>query len=364
MSPPAHRVTSRPAWDSTPVRRRRTSVALVLALVLLVPSVAATLLRVLAPSDDLGAMLASFVPYGLLTYAVALLLLLVALVRSRRRAALGVVTLVVAALTALHVSWLAPFFVPDHRPVVGPSFTVYAQNVYLGQADTDRLAQVAEGADVVVLSETTRAFLRRLQTPAWGEQFPYAVGDLSGSPSDTTVFSRFPLEDAQVLTGSLSTQWVMTLEVPGRTPVRFVGTHPCNPYCGGGAFARDHAVLERTVLANASQPLVVAGDLNAIDDHAPLLRLRADGHAQRDRPGRRRLGADLSREPRVPAAAAHRPRARRRPAHRHVPAHRTDARQRPPRPARDPRRHRLRRPVTGGGGVPGSLQTRSPRPTR
>ena len=278
MNVPAPPTTSaRPAWDSTPDHRRRPPVAVVVAAVLLVPSVAATLLRVLAPTDDIGAMLASFVPYGLLTYVLALVLLLVGLVRARRRAALGVVTVVVAALTALHVSWLAPFFVPDHRPVVGPTFTVYAQNVYLGEADTARLAEVASEADVVVLSETTRAFLRRLQTPAWGERFPYAVGDLSGSPSDTTVFSRFPLEDAQVLAGSLSTQWVMTLEVPDRTPVRLVGTHPCNPYCGGGAFARDHAVLEQTVLANRSQPLVVAGDLNAIDDHAPLQRLRADG---------------------------------------------------------------------------------------
>ena len=277
MSTSAPRSTARPAWDSTPVRRRRPSVLVVVAVVLLVPSVAATLLRVFPPSDDTGAMLASFVPYGLVTYVLALLLLLGALVRSRRRTPLAVLTVAVALLTALQVSWLAPFFVPDDRPVVGPSFTIYAQNVYLGQADTTRLAQVADGADVVVLSETDRAFLRRLQTPAWGERFPYAVGDLSGSPSDTTIFSRFPLTDAQVLSGSLSTQWVMTLAVPGRTPVRLVGTHPCNPYCGGGAFARDHAALERTVLANESQPLVVAGDLNAIDDHAPLLRLRADG---------------------------------------------------------------------------------------
>ncbi|MGI3786511.1 MAG: endonuclease/exonuclease/phosphatase family protein [Janthinobacterium lividum] len=278
MSGSVPRVASdRPAWDSTPDRRRRPSAAVVVALLLLAPSVAATLLRVFPPSDDLGAMLASFVPYGLVTYALALVLLLVALARAHRRGALGILTLVVAVVTGLHVSWLVPFFVPDHRPVVGPSFTVYAQNVYLGQADTARLAEVASGADVVVLSETTRAFLHRLQTPAWDERFPYGVGDLSGSPSDTTVFSRFPLEDAQVLAGSLSTQWVMTLEVPDRTPVRLVGTHPCNPYCGGGAFARDHAVLEQTVLANESQPLVVAGDLNAIDDHAPLLRLRADG---------------------------------------------------------------------------------------
>jgi endonuclease/exonuclease/phosphatase (EEP) superfamily protein YafD len=269
--------STRPAWDSTPPRRRRLPVSVVAAFVLLVPSVAATLLRVFPPSDDTGAMLASFVPYGLLTYALALVLLLVGLGRSRRRRPLAVLTVVVALLTGLHLSWLAPFLVPDHRPVVGPSFTVYAQNVYLGQADTTRLAEVAQDADLVVLSETTRAFLRNLQTPAWDERYPYAAGDLSGAPSDTTVFSRFPVSDAHLLTGSTSRQWLMTVDVPGRAPVRLLGAHPCNPYCGGGAFVRDHAVLEAAVQANLSQPLLLAGDLNAIDDHAPLQRLRADG---------------------------------------------------------------------------------------
>ena len=269
--------SARAAWDSTPPRRRRPPVVVVVALVLLVPSVAATLLRVLAPSDDTGAMLASFVPYGVLTYALALVLLLLGLLVARRRRPLVVLTVVVALLTGLHLSWLAPFFVPDHRPVVGPSFTVLTQNVYLGQADPDRLSQVAQGADVVVLSETTRLFLRNLQTPAWDARYPYAVGDLSGPPSDTTVFSRFPLTDAQLLARSVSTQWIMTVEVPGREPVRLLGVHPCNPYCGGGAFAGDHAVLEAAVQANLSRPLMVAGDLNAIDDHAPLQRLRTDG---------------------------------------------------------------------------------------
>lgn len=269
-------VTARPAWDSSPLRRQ-TPVTVVLALVLLVPAVGTTVLRVFPPSDDTGALLASFVPYGLVLYVFALLLLLIALVRARRPRPLVVLTVAVAALTGLHASWLAPFFVPDDRPVVGPSFTVYAQNAHLGRADTGRVTQVAARADVVVLSETTRTFLHNLQTPTWDARYPYAVGDLSGPPTDTTVFSRFPLTSAHLLTGSASPQWVMTVAVPGRTPVRVIGTHPCNPYCGGGAFARDHAVLEAAVRANLSVPLVVAGDLNAIDDHAPLQRLHADG---------------------------------------------------------------------------------------
>ncbi|WP_091073333.1 endonuclease/exonuclease/phosphatase family protein [Microlunatus sagamiharensis] len=267
----------RPAWDSTPTRPRRRRATLVAALLLLVPAVGTTLLRVGAPTDDLGALLASFVPYGLPLYLLALLLLVVALVLSRRRAPVALLTVLVAALTALHVSWVAPFFVPDDRPVVGPSFTVLAQNVYLGRADTERLGEVASGADVVVLSETDRGFLERLQTPGWDARFPYAVGALGGPPSDTTIFSRYPLTDAEPLPGSLATQWVMTVDVPGRSPLRLLGVHPCNPYCAGGAFAGDHAALETAVRDNLSMPLVVAGDLNAIDDHAPLQRLRADG---------------------------------------------------------------------------------------
>ena len=68
-----------------------------------------------------------------------------------RRVALGSLTLAVAALTALHVAWVAPFYVRDDRPVVGPSFTVLEQNVYLGRANTLALTRVAQRADVVVL---------------------------------------------------------------------------------------------------------------------------------------------------------------------------------------------------------------------
>jgi len=268
---------ARPAWDSTPVRRRTLPVPVSLALVLLVPAVGTTLLRLFPPSSDGGALLASFVPYGLVAYVLAVSLLLLAVVRARRRQPLVVLTVVVVALTCLNASWLAPFFVPDGRPVVEPSFTVLAQNVHLGEADTARLAQVAGGADVVVLSETTRPFLVALETSAWGARYPYAVGNLSGPPTDTTVFSRFPLSAAHLLVGSSSPQWVMTVAVPGRTPVRLLGGHPCNPYCGGGAFAGDHAALEAAVRSDRSSPLVVAGDLNAIDDHAPLQRLHADG---------------------------------------------------------------------------------------
>ena len=164
----------------------------------------------------------------------------------------------------------------------------------------------------------------------------------------------------------------MTVDVPGRAPVRLVGTHPCNPYCGGGAFARDHAVLEPTVRRTSPSRSSWPGDLNAIDDHAPLLRLRADGM---------RSATDLVGAGWVPTYPSNRAFPPLLPIDHvlvddqltaTVAPDRPDARQRPPRPARDPRRARAE-PVPGSGRGPGvsrvfrrrcSCSARKPRPTR
>jgi endonuclease/exonuclease/phosphatase family metal-dependent hydrolase len=278
VSAPAPAVPSGPAaWDSTPVRRSRRRVLPALTVLFLLPAVFATVLRLVGPTDDTWALVSSFVPYGQLGYPVALVLLLAMMVRSRHRGALALVTVVVTALTALHVSWVAPFFVADRRPVVGPELTLLSLNAYRGEVDVAQLTQAAADVDVVVLTETTSRFLRALQSPQWNQDFPYAVGDASGAPADTSVFSRYPLTQTSAYGHSDFTQWVTTVAVPGRAPVRLIAAHPCNPYCGNGLFAADHALLEGTVRANTGSPLVVAGDLNAIDDHGPLVRLRADG---------------------------------------------------------------------------------------
>ncbi len=95
-----------------------------LALLAMVPAGVATFLRLVPPTDDATAMVASFIAYGIFGYVVALVLALVALVRARRRLALAALSLLVAALLALHVAWLAPFFVADNRPATTPTFTL------------------------------------------------------------------------------------------------------------------------------------------------------------------------------------------------------------------------------------------------
>ena len=272
-------VRARPsaAWDSTPPRRLLPGALVTVAVLALAPAVLSTVLRLFPPSDDGPALVASFVPYGLLGYVVALLCLVVALVRARRRWPLVVLALLTLLLASGHVGWMAPLFVADHRPVVGPSFELLTLNVYAGAADRQDVTAAAARADVVVLIETTPDFLYLLQTPAWQQSFPYAVGGSAQQTSDTAVFSRFPLSGTQSMGRTSFQQWVMTVQVPYRSPVRLIAAHPCNPFCPGAAFRTDHALLRATVQANQVYPLVVAGDLNATDDHAPMQQLRADG---------------------------------------------------------------------------------------
>ena len=264
------------AWDTSPPRRYPGGLV-VLAVLLTLPAGAATILRLVPPRDDATALLASFIPYGIVGSLLALLVLLVALIRARRRRILAVLTAGVAALSTLQLSWLGPFFVADGPPAAGATFTVLSLNLYNGAADPDQIRDQAFRVDVVVLVETTPAVLEVLATSQWRERFPYAVGDPESEQSNTTVYSRFPLSDGQVIGPTSFEQWITAVRVPELGEVRLAAVHPCNPYCGGGRWAREHEERRRAIRPYLADPLVIAGDFNAIDDHGPMLDLHADG---------------------------------------------------------------------------------------
>ncbi len=250
---------------------------LVLAGLSLAPALVLTFLRLVPPTDDATALLASFIPYGLLGYAVALALLLVALLRSRRRRRLGLVVVGVLALTALQVSWQVPFFVSDHRPAVGRPFTLLTLNTLTGTADPDSLMSAAATADVVVLVEITPEGVAALNLRGWDREFPHVAGDLGPGASGTAVFSRFPLSGTTQIRGTEYGQWLTTVAVPGLGAVRLLAAHPCNPYCAPGRWTAEHALLASALRAQGPGPLVAAGDFNAVDDHGPMLTLGRQG---------------------------------------------------------------------------------------
>lgn len=250
---------------------------MVLAVLALIPALGATILRVFPPLDDRTALVASFIPYGLLGYLIALLCVaVVVVVISRRRAAALLVFALVCALTGLHASWLAPLFIPDARPATTASFRVMSLNLYAGNADSTQVWAQAQQADIVVLVELTPQAQLRLKALGWDKRFPDAVGDLRDGISDTGVYSRFPLSDPTLIRTSFQ-QWLTTVEVPEVGPVTVVGVHACNPYCGNNRWASEHQLLNDIAAAHLDGPLIMAGDFNAIDDHGPMQDLRRLG---------------------------------------------------------------------------------------
>ena len=265
------------SWDSQPSPLRFQPLLFTVAGLALLPAVAATVMRVLPPTDDATALLAAFIPYGLLGYVLALVCLLVALARARHRLVPAVITAAVIVLTGFHLAWLAPLFVDDHRPATAAQFRLMSLNMFNGEADSSDVAEQAAHADIVILVETTPAAVMALQRYGWDERFPYALGDPRDAVSNTAIYSRFPLSRSSSIGDTSFQQWVTTVRVPDVGRIRLIAAHPCNPYCGGDRWSAEHRVVRRAVIDNLDHPLVVAGDFNAVNDHGPMQALQRAG---------------------------------------------------------------------------------------
>jgi endonuclease/exonuclease/phosphatase (EEP) superfamily protein YafD len=265
------------SWDSQASHPRFQPLLFTVAGLALLPALAATALRVFPPADDMTAQLAAFIPYGLLGYLVALSCLLVALVRARHRSVPAVITVGVAVLTACHMAWLAPLFVNDHRAGSTAEFQLMSLNMYHSAADSRQVAERAAQADLVILVETTPSALTALNQFGWDKRFPYSLGEPRDGFSDTAVYSRFPLSRSTLIRGTTFQHWITTVRVPDIGRIRLIAVHPCNPFCGGDRWVTEHEVLREAVIDNLDQPLVVAGDFNAVDDHGPMQALRRAG---------------------------------------------------------------------------------------
>jgi endonuclease/exonuclease/phosphatase (EEP) superfamily protein YafD len=268
---------SRGDWDT--VRRVPRFQALLLAVGVVSLGAAAVfaLLRLVPPADDATALVASFIPYGLVGALVAFVCLGLALLRARRRLVLAGLTLLSALLLGLQVAWQAPLFVPDGRTATSAGFTLLSLNTFKGEADPAEVVTAAAQADVVVLLEVTPTLAASLDGRGWRSRYPYRAGLNGSSVSNTVVFSRYPLTGSvQIGEGSFD-EWLTTASLPDLGAVRLLGVHACNPYCGGNRWAQEHAVLQRVVRQNLDRPLLVAGDFNAVDDHGPMQQLRRLG---------------------------------------------------------------------------------------
>ena len=150
-------------------------------------------------------------------------------------------------------------------------------NVFHGEADSSEVAERAAQADIVILIESTPSALAALQSFGWDKRFPYSLRRPEEGFSGTAVYSRFPLSHSTLISGTTFQQWVTTVRVPAVGHIRLIAVHPCNPFCRSDRWTAEHQKLREAVIENLPNPLVVAGDFNAVSDHGPMQALRRAG---------------------------------------------------------------------------------------
>ena len=244
---------------------------------LLVPAVVLSVVRLVEPDLARAAQVQAFTPFGIVLYAAALVLLLLALVRRATRSRLLVAPLVVAAAgLALHAVWFAPLVTgatPAAAVNASPS-EVMTANLLAGAGDATRLVVEASeaGADVLVVSEVTRGDVAEMERVGLSDVFPHRVGEpgaADGYVSSTMVFSREPIELVETVDTTFDAMLVRTGDL------LVLAVHPAPPTLFAQWQADHRAILE---VAERAEPDVIAGDLNATLDHAPLRALGDAGY--------------------------------------------------------------------------------------
>lgn len=212
---------------------------------------------------------AAIVPYALLGYLCALVLLLAVrrgAARPQRRWVTGGAVLAVAGL-ALHGVLLAPAYLGAHAEG-RPDLTVMTLNLRHGGGDAERVLSLVRGRDVglLVLEELTPWELERLRAAGLDEELPHAAGEADPGVSGTMVFSEYPLEDATpipVLHGA----WRVRVQAP--EPFELYAVHTFQPLNNAVKWQQDWRAIHRAV-RDGSGPRLVVGDFNATLDHRPV----------------------------------------------------------------------------------------------
>jgi endonuclease/exonuclease/phosphatase (EEP) superfamily protein YafD len=231
---------------------------------------------VLTPTARRLVLATSFVPFALIGYLVATIVLLTGcwLTSGKlRKVAAGLA--VVSLLGSLgHVALIVPSYVGSHASGHA-DLVVMTANLRLGHADMTAVGQVAvaQHADILVLEEVTASAAASMA--GLHNRFPYRAGQPDLGAFGTMVFSRYPLTNVTRLPISKGT-WRMRVQAP--SPFWFVGVHTAQPLSKAATWRTDHARLFAAIRPLPGR-VVVAGDFNATLDHRPMRRLLSVGFA-------------------------------------------------------------------------------------
>lgn len=251
-----------------------------LVVALLVPALMITTVRIVGPDDGRWVRLVSFTPYAFALYALALLVLLIAMAAGRGfwKGASGAMCLLLLPLLGLHGWWASGPYVgqPAAAEEAGQTFTVMSSNLSFGEADPARVVGVARAndVDVLVLTEITRSARARMKSAGLDQTLPYVQGETDDEVAGTMVFSRHELDQVVPLDTTFAG---IEMRVDLRDePITLFAVHPHPPTGDARVWRSDHAVVRRAAAA-AVGPTVIAGDLNATGDHEPLRELHGRG---------------------------------------------------------------------------------------
>ncbi|MDP3892543.1 endonuclease/exonuclease/phosphatase family protein [Nocardioides sp.] len=254
-----------------------------LLLALLVPAVLLTGVRLAEPDGGTWIRVVSFTPLAMPAYTLILVLLLLRAARPGergRRPWVAAAALVLVPL-GLHGWWFAPQ-VSGGGPAAGPgtaAVTVMSANLARGAGDGTAVleAAVARDVDVLVLQEITPGGLREMEAAGLTSAFPFRAGEAGPGTAGTMILATGAVTDVEEIPTGFG-GWVGTVDLE-TVVVRVLGVHPRPPVGDAVAWREDHGlVLEATRSAvSGDLPVVLAGDLNATPDHAPLRALADAG---------------------------------------------------------------------------------------
>ncbi len=225
-----------------------------------------------------AAMVAAFIPYGVLAWLAAGLLFVTAGKRW-----LKLIAFAAAAGLIVQVIWAYPYW-PRSAPRVGAGgFTVVTFNLRCKTVNLDDLSAevIRTQPTVVLLQDVDQQAHDVLQRAAW--PLPYRASlithtDEPGSPPAscrTVVFSTSPLSHVPVTPASLRQDTLRT-ELPSG-PLIIIPVDVANPSEGVAGWAADLTAVQQAVTALGEQPLIAVGDFNAVLEHLPMRRLQQLG---------------------------------------------------------------------------------------
>ena len=152
-----------------------------------------------------------------------------------------------------------------------PELVIAVANVNIRQRDPAALLDWLDRqpAHIVVLTELSPDYAEALARQGYGG-FPHRALHPLASPPGLGILSDRPLRNVRVLPDGLGAlRKEADLDIDGRT-VRFVAAHPKPPMATRKYRARDH-LLRELAMAAGTQPMIVAGDLNATPWSSALL---------------------------------------------------------------------------------------------